>query len=216
MNLFSNNRTELNFLSVETLNYLSCDIQLDICSKLLWRDSHCLNAVFIVSFSFTTSSSRKAREIRHFWEDSEDCQVNSEIEETALDEFCVYRSRNHIDEIVVVKDVWKHFHVTNKWDNFKCFQHRTSFLRSFLDEIEETSDSSIIVLKHLDDHLLNASIKKTLNRKELKYVAERILEALKMLHEDDYVHTHIVLVLILLDEMLLSSTMKMWSSIMFL
>jgi serine/threonine protein kinase len=57
------------------------------------------------------------------------------------------------------------------------------------DEIEEPSDYPTIVLKYLEDHLLNASIKKTLNRKELKYVSRRILEALKVLHEEGYVHT---------------------------
>jgi len=50
-------------------------------------------------------------------------------------------------------------------------------------------DPSTIALKYLEDHLLNASIKKTLNRKELKYVSRCILEALKVLHEDGYVHT---------------------------
>jgi serine/threonine protein kinase len=57
------------------------------------------------------------------------------------------------------------------------------------DEIEEPSDPPTIVLEYLEDHLLNASIKKTLNRKELKYVARRILEVLKVLHEEGYVHT---------------------------
>lgn len=62
---------------------------------------------------------------------------------------------------------------------------------TLIDEIDDSpsDDSPIIALKHLDDHLLNASIKKTLNRKELKYVSKRILEALKVLHEDGYVHT---------------------------
>lgn len=44
-------------------------------------------------------------------------------------------------------------------------------------------------MRYLEDHLLGASIKKTLNRKELKYVSIRILEALKVLHENGYVHT---------------------------
>ena len=77
----------------------------------------------------------------------------------------------------------------NERDVLKHFQHRTPYLRPLIDEIEETSDSLIIVLKYLEDHLLNASIKATLNRKELKYVARRILEALRVLHEDGYVHT---------------------------
>ena len=58
-----------------------------------------------------------------------------------------------------------------------------------IDEIEEPSTPVIIVLKYLEDHLLEASIKKTLNGSELKYVAKRILEALKVLHEDGCVHT---------------------------
>lgn len=45
------------------------------------------------------------------------------------------------------------------------------------------------MLSHLDSHLLNASCQKPLSQKELKYVARRVLEALKVLHEDGYVHT---------------------------
>lgn len=69
------------------------------------------------------------------------------------------------------------------------FQARTPYLRPLIDEIEEPSDPPIIVLKYLEDHLQNASTKKTLNRKEVKYVSRRILEALKELHEECYVHT---------------------------
>jgi serine/threonine protein kinase len=79
--------------------------------------------------------------------------------------------------------------VENERDVLKSFQDRTPYLRPLIDEIEEPSDPPTIVLKYLEDHLLNASIKKTLNRKELKYVSRRILEALKVLHEDGYVHT---------------------------
>jgi serine/threonine protein kinase len=79
--------------------------------------------------------------------------------------------------------------VENERDVLKRFQNQTPYLRPLIDEIEEPSDPPTIVLKHLEDHLLNASIKKTLNRKELKYVSRRILEALKVLHEDGYVHS---------------------------
>lgn len=58
-----------------------------------------------------------------------------------------------------------------------------------IDEIKDPSEPPAIVLKHLQDDLLQASIKKTLSKRELKYVARRILEALKVLHEDKYVHT---------------------------
>lgn len=48
-----------------------------------------------------------------------------------------------------------------------------------------------IVLKHLDDDLLNAEMKKNLTRREIKYVSRCVLEALRVLHEDGYVHTGI-------------------------
>jgi hypothetical protein len=71
--------------------------------------------------------------------------------------------------------------VENERDVLKRFKDRTPYLRPLIDEIEEPSDPSTIVLKYLEDHLLKASIKNTLNRKELKYVSRRILEALKVL-----------------------------------
>lgn len=77
----------------------------------------------------------------------------------------------------------------NERDVLKRFQDRTPFLRPLTDEIQDPSEPTIIVLKHLDNHLLNASIEKTLNRKELKYISKRVLKALQTLHEDGYVHT---------------------------
>ena len=77
----------------------------------------------------------------------------------------------------------------NERNFLQRFSTQTPRLRPLIDEIEEPSDPLIIVLRHLDDHLLNASIRKTLNRRELKYVSRRILEALKVLHDDGYVHT---------------------------
>jgi len=76
--------------------------------------------------------------------------------------------------------------VENERNVLRHFQDRTPYLRPLIDEIEEPSDPPTIVLKYLEDHLLNASIKKTLNRRELKYVSRRILEALKVLHEEGY------------------------------
>ncbi|XMA12056.1 hypothetical protein WAI453_004847 [Rhynchosporium graminicola] len=70
---------------------------------------------------------------------------------------------------------------------------RTPYLRPVIDEIEEPSDPPTIVLKYLHDHLLNASIEKTLNRQELKFISRRILEALKVLHDETYVHTDVKL-----------------------
>ena len=98
-------------------------------------------------------------------------------------------NRNQANETVVIKSVNGHPRVANERDVLKRFQHRTPYLRPLIDEIEGKTLPSTIALKFLDDDLLRATIKKTLNRKELKYVSRRILEALKTLHDDNYVHT---------------------------
>lgn len=77
----------------------------------------------------------------------------------------------------------------NERDVLRRFQGRTPHLRPIIDEIEDPPKPTIIILKHLDEDLLKATKKKTLNRKELKSVSRCILEALKSLHEDGYVHT---------------------------
>ncbi|EGC45357.1 serine/threonine protein kinase [Histoplasma capsulatum var. duboisii H88] len=113
--------------------------------------------------------------------------ITKQIQET------VWLAKDQTEQSVVIKGVHGHPRVENEQDILKRFQDRTPFLRRLTDEIEDPSDPTIIVLKHLDDHLLNASIEKTLNRKELKYISKRILEALKVLHEDGYVHTDVKL-----------------------
>ena len=90
---------------------------------------------------------------------------------------------------MVIKSVRNHPRVKNERDVTKRFQNRTSYLRPLVDEIEEPLEPVTIVLKHLDDDLLNASMKKNLTRREIKYVSRRVLEALRVLHEDGYVHT---------------------------
>ncbi|KAJ9298774.1 hypothetical protein DTO217A2_8361 [Paecilomyces variotii] len=96
----------------------------------------------------------------------------------------VWLATTQSNEPVVVKSVY-HFRLQNERDVLKRFQSRTPFIRPLLDEI---ADPPAIVLKHLDDHLLNASISKRLTSQEIKYVARGILEALKVLHEDGTVH----------------------------
>ncbi|MCJ1403023.1 hypothetical protein MMC11_006245 [Xylographa trunciseda] len=113
--------------------------------------------------------------------------ITKEIQDT------VWFAKNQAEETVVIKSVRGHPRVENERDILGHFQYRTHYLRPLIDEIEEPSDPLTIVLKHLDDHLLHASTKKTLNRKELKYVSRCILEALKVLHEDGYVHTDVKL-----------------------
>ena len=94
---------------------------------------------------------------------------------------------------MIVKSVMDHPRVENERDVLKRFQHRTPHLRPLIDEIVEPSNLTAIVLKRLDDHLFNASIKQTLNIKELKLVSKCILEVLEVLHEDGYVHTSIAI-----------------------
>ncbi|RMZ83053.1 hypothetical protein DV738_g1432, partial [Chaetothyriales sp. CBS 135597] len=107
-----------------------------------------------------------------------------------LSEF-VYFGVNQEEKRVVVKSVEGHWRLHNERDILKRFQDRTPHLRPLLDEIEEPAEPPAIVLKHLDDDLTRASRKKPLTRQEIKYVARGVLEALKVFHEDGYVHTDI-------------------------
>ena len=88
----------------------------------------------------------------------------------------------------MIKSV-RHFRLENERDILKRFQSRTPSFRLLIDEIEDPSDPPALVLKHLDDDLLNASAAQRLTRREIKHVTKKILEALKVLHEDGYVHT---------------------------
>lgn len=91
----------------------------------------------------------------------------------------------------MIKSV-RHFRLENERDILKRFQSRTSSLRPLIDEIEDPSDPPALVLKHLDDDLLNASATQRLTRQEIKQVAKKTLEALKVLHGDGYVHTGMI------------------------
>jgi serine/threonine protein kinase len=58
-----------------------------------------------------------------------------------------------------------------------------------IDEIEDPATPTTIAMKYLDSELLTETIRRTLNRKELKHVCRSVLEALKILHEENLVHT---------------------------
>ena len=88
----------------------------------------------------------------------------------------------------MIKSV-RHFRLGNERDVLKRFQTRTPSLRPLIDEIEDPPDPPAIVLKHLDDDLLNASATQRLTKLEIKCVTKKVLEALRVLHEDGYVHT---------------------------
>ncbi|PWY66496.1 kinase-like protein, partial [Aspergillus sclerotioniger CBS 115572] len=91
---------------------------------------------------------------------------------------------------VIIKSV-HHFRLHNERDILTRFQDRTAFPRPLLDEIIEPNDAPAIVLKYLQDHLLNGSSSRKLTKPEIKYVAKRVLQALDVLHRDGFVHTDI-------------------------
>ncbi|KMU88548.1 hypothetical protein CIHG_06348 [Coccidioides immitis H538.4] len=106
-----------------------------------------------------------------------------------LGEF-IWLGSNKVGQTVVIKSA-RHFRIANERDVLRKFQSRTPHLRPLIDEIVEPADLPAIVLKHLEDDLLTASNAKKLSRREIKYASKRVLEALKVLHEDGYVHTDI-------------------------
>ncbi|POS78968.1 serine/threonine protein kinase [Diaporthe helianthi] len=103
----------------------------------------------------------------------------------------VWLARDQGKEIVVVKSVSGHPRVENERDILKRFQGRSTHIRPLIDEIQDPAKPTTIILRHLDEDLLDASIRKSLNRKEIISVSRSILEALSVLHEDGFVHTDV-------------------------
>ncbi|KAF2272472.1 kinase-like protein [Westerdykella ornata] len=103
---------------------------------------------------------------------------------------CIWLATNQDKENVIIKGV-RHFRLQNERDILLRFQSRSPFIRPLLDEMEEPSEPPALALKYLDDDILHASNTKRLTRPEVKYVAKRVLEALKVLHSDGFVHTDI-------------------------
>ncbi|KAI9840788.1 MAG: hypothetical protein M1837_001318 [Sclerophora amabilis] len=58
--------------------------------------------------------------------------------------------------------------------------------------IDTSDEPPSLILKYLDDNLLNASNAKKLGRADIKHVAGTILQALEALHSRGYVHTGVV------------------------
>ncbi len=59
-------------------------------------------------------------------------------------------------------------------------------IRPLVDTVEEPPS---LVLRHLDDNLLDASNATRLEKADIKFVARNVLTALDALHEQSYVHT---------------------------
>lgn len=92
----------------------------------------------------------------------------------------------------MVKSV-NHFRLQNERDVLLRFQNRTPFIRPLLDEIATADSPPALVLRYLDDDILQASNTQRLTRPEVKYVAQRVLEALAVLHNEGFIHTGLFL-----------------------
>ncbi|CAI7590462.1 unnamed protein product [Penicillium viridicatum] len=103
---------------------------------------------------------------------------------------CVWLATNQFHQTFVAKSV-HHFRLQNERDSLLRFQSRTPYIRPLIDEVEDPSASPTLILKYLDDNLLDASNNKRLTRLEVIYVAKKVLEALSVLHYEGFVHTDI-------------------------
>lgn len=97
---------------------------------------------------------------------------------------------NRLNQSVIVKHS-EHFDVSNERDMLLRFQEKTPYIRPLIDEVDLGAEakSPALVLRYLDEDLLSFSNRRTLTRRELKFVAKGVLHALKMLHGEGFVHT---------------------------
>ncbi|TGO14535.1 hypothetical protein BPAE_0639g00020 [Botrytis paeoniae] len=102
-----------------------------------------------------------------------------------------YTITKQFQEYIFLAHIHGHWRLQNVADIFRRFQSKTLFLRPLIDEIVIPSDPQSIVLRYLDDDLMTETYEKTLTRCELKFVARGVLEALKVLHDEAYIHTGI-------------------------
>jgi len=101
-----------------------------------------------------------------------------------------YFDRDRKNQPVIVKSI-DHFRPQNERDILKRFQFYTPFIRPLIDEIVELSNPPVIVLKYLDNYLLNTFVSRRLTNLEINILrlARRILEALRVIYKDNFVHT---------------------------
>jgi serine/threonine protein kinase len=95
----------------------------------------------------------------------------------------------------VAKSV-RHFRLQNERDILCRFQNRTTFIRPLIDELlDDPSHPPTLILRYLDDDTLHASNNQRFTRPEVKYVAQKVLEALAVLHDEGFVHTGVLYLL---------------------
>jgi serine/threonine protein kinase len=89
---------------------------------------------------------------------------------------------------VIVKHV-NHFRLQNECDVLVRFQSSTPHIRPLVDEIGTGTESHALVMRWLDGDLLEATKNRQLASPEVKLVAKGILEALRALHAEGFIHT---------------------------
>jgi len=77
----------------------------------------------------------------------------------------------------------------NERDVLVRFQSSTPHIRPLLDEIDADTKSHTLAMKWLDGDLLDATKHRQLASSEVKLVAKSVLEALRVLHAEGFVHT---------------------------
>ena len=112
-------------------------------------------------------------------------------------------TRNDLGEDVALKTLQGSSSLDIEVDILKRFQDRTSAIRPLIDEIEDPKDPQIICLAYLDHDLRTVARHHLLTRPEIKHVARRVLEALKVLHQENFVHTGTTSCLFLVSSSLL-------------
>jgi tRNA A-37 threonylcarbamoyl transferase component Bud32 len=85
---------------------------------------------------------------------------------------------------VVIKSV-NHSRLRRERDILERFQQRTSRIRPLIDEVDPDTPTHALVMKWLNEDLNTRKVAGA----QLKFVAKGVLEALKALHDDGYVHT---------------------------
>jgi len=100
-------------------------------------------------------------------------------------------ARNQAQKLAVIKAQQGHHGVTNERNVLKKIQDRSPYIRPMIEEIQGPDLPVTIALEYLDTTISEASAEKALNRKELKHVSRSVLEALRGLHDDGYVHAGI-------------------------
>lgn len=94
------------------------------------------------------------------------------------------RKRNSQAGKVIIKTA-PQGRLENERDVLKHFFNRL-YIRQLLDE---TEDPPSLILQFVDDNILHASNVRTLESLDVKFVAKRVLQAIRALHEEGYTHT---------------------------